>query len=134
MCIDSRDRLPSTLVHGDLHADNIARTGRGYVLFDWTDACVGHPFVDFVTFVYNFGPTSNDPAAREATQSLLGRVERCRAARRSDRVVRAGGAARYDASRRHVSRGLRVGGHGGPSDPDEQAEELMSAVGRLISR
>lgn len=27
-----------------------------------------------------------------------------------------------------------VGGHGGPSDPDEQAEELMGAVGRLLSR
>jgi DNA-binding FrmR family transcriptional regulator len=27
-----------------------------------------------------------------------------------------------------------VGGHGGPSDPDEQAEELMGAVGRLMSR
>jgi DNA-binding FrmR family transcriptional regulator len=27
-----------------------------------------------------------------------------------------------------------VGGHGGPDDPDEQAEELMSAVGRMISR
>jgi CsoR family transcriptional regulator, copper-sensing transcriptional repressor len=27
-----------------------------------------------------------------------------------------------------------VGGHGGPSDPDDQAEELMGAVGRLLSR
>jgi len=27
-----------------------------------------------------------------------------------------------------------VGGHGGPSDPDEQAKELMGAVGRMISR
>jgi DNA-binding FrmR family transcriptional regulator len=27
-----------------------------------------------------------------------------------------------------------VGGHGGPSDPDEQAEELMGAVGRMLSR
>jgi DNA-binding FrmR family transcriptional regulator len=27
-----------------------------------------------------------------------------------------------------------VGRHGGPSDPDEQAEELMGAVGRLMSR
>ena len=27
-----------------------------------------------------------------------------------------------------------VGGHGGPSDPSEQAEELMGAVGRMISR
>lgn len=27
-----------------------------------------------------------------------------------------------------------VGGHGGPGDPDEQAEELMGAVGRMLSR
>lgn len=27
-----------------------------------------------------------------------------------------------------------VGGHGGPTDPDDQAEELMGAVGRLLSR
>ena len=27
-----------------------------------------------------------------------------------------------------------IGGGGGPSDPDEQAEELMGAVGRLLSR
>ena len=27
-----------------------------------------------------------------------------------------------------------VGGHGGPGEPDEQAEELMGAVGRMLSR
>ena len=27
-----------------------------------------------------------------------------------------------------------VGGHGGPDDPEEQAEELMGAAGRMISR
>jgi DNA-binding FrmR family transcriptional regulator len=27
-----------------------------------------------------------------------------------------------------------VGGHGGPSDPGEQAQELMGAVGRMVSR
>lgn len=27
-----------------------------------------------------------------------------------------------------------VGGHGGPNDPDDQAEELMGAVGRMLSR
>jgi DNA-binding FrmR family transcriptional regulator len=27
-----------------------------------------------------------------------------------------------------------VGRHGGPTDPDDQAEELMSAVGRMLSR
>lgn len=27
-----------------------------------------------------------------------------------------------------------LGGHGGPTDPDEQVQELMGAVGRLLSR
>jgi CsoR family transcriptional regulator, copper-sensing transcriptional repressor len=27
-----------------------------------------------------------------------------------------------------------VGGHGGPNDPDVQAEELMGAVGRMMGR
>lgn len=27
-----------------------------------------------------------------------------------------------------------AGGHGGPADPGEQADELMAAVGRLLSR
>jgi DNA-binding FrmR family transcriptional regulator len=27
-----------------------------------------------------------------------------------------------------------IGGHGGPTDPDAQAEELMGAVGRMLSR
>ncbi len=27
-----------------------------------------------------------------------------------------------------------VEGHGGPSDPDEQVQELMGAVGRMLSR
>jgi DNA-binding FrmR family transcriptional regulator len=27
-----------------------------------------------------------------------------------------------------------VGGHGGPTDPEDQVHELMSAVGRMLSR
>ena len=27
-----------------------------------------------------------------------------------------------------------VGGHGGPADPEEQVQELMGAVGRMLSR
>ncbi len=27
-----------------------------------------------------------------------------------------------------------AGGHGGPTDPDEQVRELMGAVGRMLSR
>jgi len=41
--------LPSTLVHGDLHMMNVARVGGELVYFDWTDACVAHPFVDLLS-------------------------------------------------------------------------------------
>jgi aminoglycoside phosphotransferase (APT) family kinase protein len=36
-----------------------------YVIFDWTDACVAHPFVDLATFFYNFGPASTDVEVRD---------------------------------------------------------------------
>ena len=41
--------VPPSLVHGDLHLANVAKGPRGYVFFDWTDACVAHPFVDLLT-------------------------------------------------------------------------------------
>jgi hypothetical protein len=38
--------VPETLMHGDFHGGNIARTGGRYVVFDWTDASISHPFLD----------------------------------------------------------------------------------------
>jgi hypothetical protein len=38
--------LPPTLVHGDLHPGNAMRLDGEVAYFDWTDACVAHPFVD----------------------------------------------------------------------------------------
>ena len=35
-----------TLVHGDLHMLNTARLDGNVVYFDWTDACIAHPFID----------------------------------------------------------------------------------------
>jgi aminoglycoside phosphotransferase (APT) family kinase protein len=43
--------VPPSLVHGDLHLQNVADGPGGYVFFDWTDACVAHPFVDLLTFL-----------------------------------------------------------------------------------
>ena len=40
--------LPATLVHGDLHLGNVARQDGELVYFDWTDACVAHPFIDLL--------------------------------------------------------------------------------------
>ncbi len=41
--------LPDTLVHGDLHLGNVAGNGEGYLFFDWSDACIAHPFLDMIT-------------------------------------------------------------------------------------
>jgi hypothetical protein len=38
--------LPDTLLHGDMHPGNAARTESGHLFFDWTDAAAGHPFLD----------------------------------------------------------------------------------------
>lgn len=42
-----RTELPMTLVHGDLHLGNATWRADGTpLLFDWTDACAAHPFLD----------------------------------------------------------------------------------------
>jgi phosphotransferase family enzyme len=40
--------VPDALVHGDLHLENVARVRGSYVFFDWSDACVTHPFLDLI--------------------------------------------------------------------------------------
>ena len=40
---------PPTLVHGDLHVGNVARERGELRYFDWTDACVAHPFIDLLS-------------------------------------------------------------------------------------
>ena len=39
--------VPYSLNHGDLHSGNI--TAETLLFFDWTDACIGHPFLDLCT-------------------------------------------------------------------------------------
>jgi aminoglycoside phosphotransferase (APT) family kinase protein len=41
--------VPPSLVHGDLHLANVAEGPRGPLIFDWTEACVAHPFLDLAT-------------------------------------------------------------------------------------
>jgi hypothetical protein len=42
-----------TLIHGDLHLDNVIFDGDRAVILDWQTACVAHPALDFVNFVYS---------------------------------------------------------------------------------
>lgn len=41
-------RVPQTLMHGDLHLDNVASPNGRMLFFDWTDACIAHPFLDMM--------------------------------------------------------------------------------------
>ncbi len=41
--------IPATLVHGDLHLGNVTRVDGELQYFDWTDACVAHPFIDLLS-------------------------------------------------------------------------------------
>ncbi len=44
--------LPNGLVHGDFHPGNAARTDRGAVVFDWSDAAIACPVVDIATWTW----------------------------------------------------------------------------------
>jgi hypothetical protein len=57
--------IPNTLVHGDLHADNIVISDGDYLIFDWTDACIAHPFIDAATFLRYAERASVDQATCE---------------------------------------------------------------------
>ena len=57
--------IPNTLVHGDFHADNVVVSDGRCLIFDWTDACIAHPFVDAATFLRYAERASIDRATRE---------------------------------------------------------------------
>lgn len=40
--------MPDVLVHGDLHPANVVVAADCAVVFDWSDACLGHPVLDLV--------------------------------------------------------------------------------------
>jgi aminoglycoside phosphotransferase (APT) family kinase protein len=55
-------RIPHTLMHGDMHGNNVAGRDGQYFFFDWTDACIAHPFLDMLVIHY---------AGEEARQAAL---------------------------------------------------------------
>jgi hypothetical protein len=58
-----------SLVHGDFHPWNVAAGQAGTRIFDWTDAAVGHPFLDLVTYIMR---TSDPARRRQLLQRYLG--------------------------------------------------------------
>lgn len=53
--------IPATLVHGDLHEGNMAAPNGQPLYFDWTDACISHPFMDLLALLWE-----EDETARES--------------------------------------------------------------------
>jgi hypothetical protein len=41
----------TTVVHGDFHAGNAALVGDRVVIIDWSDAAIGNPLIDLVTWL-----------------------------------------------------------------------------------
>jgi hypothetical protein len=58
--------VPETLVHGDFHPWNVQRDGDRLVIFDWSDACWGHPFFDVPTVTSRTDDRTAGASQREA--------------------------------------------------------------------
>ena len=67
--------LPDTLAHGDLHPGNVAYDGQDLRLFDWTDACISHPFLDGSHLAYFVASddADADPSSSPPSPSRGGR-------------------------------------------------------------
>ena len=48
--------VPATLVHGDMHMSNVAARDADYLFFDWSDACITHPFLDMISILHEADP------------------------------------------------------------------------------
>jgi aminoglycoside phosphotransferase (APT) family kinase protein len=47
--------VPQTLSHGDFHGGNVIEKDGKYLIFDWTDGCIAHPFLDLVVITDSNG-------------------------------------------------------------------------------
>lgn len=70
MCLQlSAYGVPQTLLHGDFHGGNLLIRDGKLLIFDWTDGCIGHPFLDLITALDNRYPRFEEheqTAIREA--------------------------------------------------------------------
>ena len=60
--------LPDTLCHGDLHIGNVAYDGSELRVFDWSDSCLSHPFLDGGHLLHFGAAAGSGPTAEVDTQ------------------------------------------------------------------
>jgi aminoglycoside phosphotransferase (APT) family kinase protein len=96
-------------VHGDLRLFNVAGGPGGYLFFDWTDACVAHPFVDTLTLLVDEDKELDDAVRdrlRDAYLSEWTAFEPAERLQRAWRLAAPLGALHHAISYRSVVGGL----------------------------
>lgn len=61
--------IPDSFTHGDLHPWNIGVQEDRLVFFDWTDACITHPFMDLASYLGASRVLKDVPDARDRLRS-----------------------------------------------------------------
>ena len=62
--------LPETLQHDDLHDGNILVAGGRYLIFDWGDSCISHPFFSLLVILRSAANTLGLPDDAPELHSL----------------------------------------------------------------
>jgi hypothetical protein len=111
--------IPATIDHSDLHDGNILLRDGRYVLIDWGDACVGHPFmtlpVTLRSIAYHLELDASDPGLADLRDDYLvawtdyGTLAELRAAHAlAQRICAVNRALTWRAALRHAPPELRA--------------------------
>jgi hypothetical protein len=63
--------VPQTLLHGDFQGGNLLLRDANVLIFDWTDGCIAHPFLDLITAINNRYPHFNEQEQAAITDAYL---------------------------------------------------------------
>jgi aminoglycoside phosphotransferase (APT) family kinase protein len=101
--------IPETLVHGDLHLGNVAGADQP-VIYDWTDACVSHPYLD-AAHIARFAGDDDRAAIEQAYATAFGgdHAQAWAIAPFADQVFQAVTFEAIYRSQEHAARGEMAG-------------------------
>jgi len=119
--------LPDTLVHGDLHMSNLARNGDGFLFYDWSDSCIGHPFLDMIAPYFFQEEAETKARLRDAYLSQWTEWEPVDRLREAWRLAKPLAALHQAVSYLHILLGQEELVHG------EMADGLRGFVARALA-
>ena len=120
--------IPPTLAHGDFHAGNIVRNDGNVIIYDWTDACVAHPFLDMATIV-EWMPEDTPEVRARLWDAYLTAWAACEPPERLREAARLGevlGSLHQVVSYQHIAAGLE------PAARPEMLPGIQQWVRRIL--